>query len=494
MVTTSATGTNLGQSILTAQNAGSGVDTASLVSSLVQAQFAAKNAALTKRENTLNAQISSVAKLQSGITGFASGLKTLVKSGSLITQPTSSDSSVLTASALPGARLSGLSASVEVTRLATAQIATTAVPFASRTATVGTGTLTLTFGTGTVVDGALTGFTAGSAAAITIPIGSDQQTLTGVAAAINAKTAGVTATVVTDADGTARLTLKGATGSAQAFTLSGDSPGLAQLNVGVGEAATAIGSAALNAQLKLDGVPVERASNSVTDLIDGVKLNLASAAIGKPVTLGSITPTAGLSQAVTDFVDTYNQLQAILKSETDAASGPLRSDYNATGLSRALRGLTLTTLTSGGAATAPKSLSDIGVSTNRDGTLSVDSAKLAAALAKSPDGVEALFADGTGASGGGIAAALEAISTAAVDKTVTINGKTERIGLVGSAALYTAAKDKVSDAEAKVATDTTAYQERLTKQYAASDARVAAYKASQTALQNQIAQWNKSTA
>jgi flagellar hook-associated protein 2 len=245
--------------------------------------------------------------------------------------------------------------------------------------------------------------------------------------------------------------------------------------------------------LKLDGVAVERASNTVTDLIDGVKLNLASAAVGRAVTLGSTTPTAGLSQAVSDFVDTYNQLQAVLKIETDAASGPLRSDYNATGLSRALRGLTLTTLTTGAAAGAPTNLSTIGVSTNRDGTLSIDSTRLAAVLASNPEGVEALFADGTGASGGGIAAALDAISTAAVNQAVTINGKVERIGLVGSAALYTAAKAKVADAEAKVAIDTATYQERLTKQYAASDARVAAYKASQTALTNQIAQWNKSS-
>lgn len=492
MVTTSATSNNLGQSILTAQNAGSGVDTAALISSLVQAQFAAKNAALTKQDNALTAQISSVSKIQSGITGFASGLKALVKGGSLVTQPTSSDNSVLTASALPGAKLSGLSASIEVTRLATPQIATTATPFSGRTATVGTGTLTLTFGTGTVTDGALTDFTAGAAGAITIPIDSDHATLDGVAKAINAKAAGVTATIVTDADGTARLTLKGATGSAQAFTLSGDSPGLAQLNVGVGESATTIGSAALNAKLKLEGVAVERASNTVTDLIDGVKLNLASAAVGKTVTIGSTAPTAAITQAVNDFVDTYNQLQAVLKTEIDSTTGPLRNDFNATGLARALRGLALTTLTTNAAAGAPTSLSSIGVSTNRDGTLSVDSTKLSAAIARNPDGVEALFADGTGASGGGIAAALDAISTAAVDKSVTVNGKVEKVGLVGSAALYTAAKNRVADAEAKVATDTTAFQERLTKQYSASDARVAAYKASQTALTNQIAQWNKS--
>ena len=484
--------TNLGQSILTAQNAGSGVDTAALVASLVQAQFAAKNAALTKQDSTLTAQISSVAKVQSGITSFASGLKTLVKSGSLVTQPTSSDATVLTASALPGAKLSGLSASVEVTRLATPQIATSATPFSSRTAIIGTGNLTLTFGSGTVTDGALTDFTAGSAAPVTIAIDSAHQTLEGVAAAINAKAAGVTASIVTDADGTARLTLKGATGSAQAFTLSGDTPELSALNVGVGQNTTRIGSAALNAQIKLDGVAVERASNTVSDLIDGVKLNLTGAAVGKPVTLGSTTPTAAISQAVSDFVETYNQLQAVLKSETDTSTGPLRNDYNATGLSRALRGLTLTTLTTGAADGAPTSLSTIGVSTNRDGTLSVDSAKLAAALAKDPAGVEALFADGTGATGGGISAALGAISTAAVDQAITLNGKTEHIGFVGSTKLYTAAKTKVTDAEAKVATDTTAYQERLTKQYAASDARVAAYKASQTALQNQIDQWNKS--
>ena len=51
----------------------------------------------------------------------------------------------------------------------------------------------------------------------------------------------------------------------------------------------------------------------------------------------------------------------------------------------------------------------------------------------------------------------------------------------------------MTDAEAKVTTDTAAYQERLTKQYAASDAIVAAYKASATALQSQIDQWNKTS-
>lgn len=492
MVTTTATSTSsASSSILTALGAGSGVDTTALVAQLVQAQFASKNAALSKQDTTLTAQISSVAKVQSGITSFSAALKSLVKGGSLTTQPTSSDSSILTASALPGAKLSGLATSVEVTRLATAQVATSATPFSSRSATVGTGNLTLTFGSGTVQNGAFSDFTAGSNPPITIAIDSAHQTLDGIAAAINAQSAGVSASIVTNADGTARLTLKGATGTNQAFTLSGDSSGLSALNIGVGQSATNIGSAALNAQLKLDGVAVERSSNTISDLIDGVKLNLTSAAVGKPVTLGSSTPTDGILQAVNDFVASYNALQADLKTETDAATGPLRNDFNATGLVRALRGLTLTTLTTGGADGAPNNLASIGVGTNRDGTLSVDSAKLTAALTNSPDAVEALFADGTGATGGGLSAALDAISTAAVDQQVIVNGQVEHIGLVGSNALYTAAKAQVSTDEDKVTTDTAAYQERLTQQYAASDAKVAAYKASQAALQAQIDQWNK---
>ncbi len=495
MVTTTATtstSTVSGSSILTSLGAGSGVDTASLVASLVQAQFAARNAALTRQDTAVTAQISSVAKIQSGITSFNAALKSLVKGGSLTTQPTSSDSSVLTARALPGAKLSGLAASVEVDRLATAQVATSATSFSGRAATVGTGNLTLTFGTATVSNGAMTGFTAGAGTPVTIAIDSSHQTLDGIAAAINAATAGIAASIVTDADGTARLTLKGATGSAQAFTLSGDSSALAALDIGVGQSATTIGSAALNAQMKLDGVAVERATNTVKDLVDGVQLNLTGAAVGRPVTLGSTTPSDVLIQGVNDFVTTYNSFLADLTTETDKATGPLKGDYNAAGLLRALRGLTLTTLSTGAADGAPTNLASIGVSTSKDGTLSVDSSALSAALVRNPDAVEALFADGTGATGGGLSAALDAIATKAVDQSVVVNGQVEHIGFVGSTALYTAAKAKVTDDEAKVATDTTAYQQRLTRQYAASDAKIAAYKASQTALQNQIDQWNRS--
>ncbi|MDO7841473.1 flagellar filament capping protein FliD [Sphingomonas immobilis] len=487
--TATPTPTVSGADIVKTIGTGSGVDTTALVAGLVQAQFALKNQQLKAKEDALTAQISAVATVQSNITDFASALDALVKGGSLASSPTSSNSAVLSATALSGAKLANLSATVEVTQIATAQSATTKTSFASRSTVVGTGTLTFTLGTATVDanSGTMTAFTAGTAQAINVTIDSTNNTLDGIAKAINAAKTGVTATVVTDVDGTARLSLKGATGTASAFTVSGDSPELQQLNVGPGQgAATSIGSAAGNAKLKLDGVAVERASNTVSDLIDGVKLQLNSASIGNPVTLGGSTPTAALSAAVNNFVATFNETQSTLKTNLDPINGPLKNDVAAATLSRSLRNLTTTPLVASSGTGAPTTLADIGVATARDGSLSVNAAQLAAALAKYPDAVEAMFAASTSTNptSNGLNAAFASISKAATSSLY---------GLAASKATYTKAKTTVTDAEAKAADDATTMKTRLTQQFAAMDSKVAAYKSTQTFLTAQIAAWNKTS-
>ena len=84
--------------------------------------------------------------------------------------------------------------------------------------------------------------------------------------------------------------LKGATGAAQAFTLTAtedpSAPGLAALNVGVGATGTTIGTAAQDAIVAFDGVAVKRSTNAFSDLISGVKLDLVSAQPGTMVTIG----------------------------------------------------------------------------------------------------------------------------------------------------------------------------------------------------------------
>eukprot|EP01035_Chromulina_nebulosa_P030582 gene30582-40643_t len=301
----------------------------------------------------------------------------------------------------------------------------------------------------------MTEFTAGSASPVTIAIDSTHQSLDGIASAINAAKAGVTASVVTDVDGSARLTLKGATGSAKAFTLTGDTPELAALNIGVGESATTIGSAATNAALSLDGVAVERASNSFSDLVDGVKFTLTGTGT---TTLGSSRPTTALTQAVNDYVDTYNQLHAIVAEATDPSKGTLKQDSAAV----ALTTLSLTNLVTGGDTGAPTTLAEIGVATNRDGTLSVRSDVLQKALATWPDAVEAMFADGTGASGKGIGAALTAISNSATSA---------KTGLAASTSRYTKVQSDIADQQDKLSTLEDATKTRLTQQYSAMDSQ-----------------------
>ncbi|MDB5694840.1 MAG: Flagellar hook-associated protein 2 [Sphingomonas bacterium] len=453
-------------SIVKTLGTGSGLDTGAIVSALVEAQFAAKTAQLTQKSDALTAQISGIAKLKSGITGFDAALRALVKGGSLATQPTSSVPGVATATA--AGRVAGLSATLTVTRLAAAQAATTNTAVA-RTDTFRAGTLDITKG----------GATTSLAIAAT-------DTLDSIAAKINgATTLGLTATVVTDGAG-ARLTIKGATGAANAFTISGSDidaaaagMSLADLSVGTGAGGTTIGTTAADAELVLDGAIFRRATNSVADLLAGVRLDLKATGT---TTLGATPPGADLAQAVNDFVTTFNELQAVIRTELDPVTGALRADPAAATLRRSLGQLTTVSLATN-ADGAPRTLGDIGVRTGRDGTLSVDTVRLTKALTDFPTAVEAMFADGTGASNGGLAAALGAITTRATDRSFGFDAEVQR---------YTAVQADLAQAKEKAAAAAEQMETRLVRQFASMDARVAAYKSTQDFLKQQVEAWNKS--
>ncbi|MES3082605.1 flagellar filament capping protein FliD [Sphingomonas faeni] len=451
------------QALLKGLSAGSGVDTGTLVTSLVSAQFAARTAALKTKSDTLTAQISGVGTLKSTMTGFSTALANLVKGGSLQTQPTSSNAAILSATATSGAKLSGLSSSITVTRLATGQVArtTTAVAAADRATSLGTGALTLTVG--------------GKDTVIDVGDGS----IDAVAAGINASKTGVTASVVTDANGGAYLSVKGATGSANAFTLKGEKGDA--LDIGGSTATkTSLVSTAQNAQLTVDGIAVERPSNTVSDLVTGVTLQLNGIST-VPVSLTSTPPTDALTQAVNDVVTTYNEVLKTITEQTDPITGNLRADPAAKSLLRSLQALVSKPLVGGAIAGLPRSLSEIGVATNTDGTLRVDSALLAKQLAANPDTIEAMFAP-SGTNALGLSATLTALTTSATS-TVT--------GLGASTVRYTAAEADVAKQQDKVTDQSAQLTTRLTQQYASMNSRVSAYKSTQTFLTNQIAAWNK---
>jgi flagellar hook-associated protein 2 len=153
--------------------------------------------------------------------------------------------------------------------------------------------------------------------------------------------------------------------------------------------------------------------------------------------------------------------------------------------------LTLTKLVSSSDPNAPTTLAEIGVGTNRDGTLSVDPDQLSKALAQWPDQVEAMFADDTGtsvslgpnvvASGRSLLGALNSISASAASTTY---------GLAASLTRYQKAQSDLSDQTDALQKQQDATRARLTQQFATMDAMVSSYKATQTFLQQQIDAWN----
>ncbi|MEP9359052.1 flagellar filament capping protein FliD [Sphingomonas sp. KR3-1] len=465
------------ESIAKTLGTGSGIDTNALVESLVENAFANKNQLITTQSDTLTTQISTVSTLKSNISDFASALASLTGSGSLATQPTSSNSGILTVTRLPGADLAGLNATMEVRQLAQGQVTSSQSFSGGSASVVGTGTFTLTFGSATVANGAMTDFTAGPATPITIDITSSNNTLKGIADAINAKKAGITASILSDSNG-ARLVLKSSTGSSQAFTLSGTGD-LSQLDVGKDAANSTINATAQDARVALDGVEAKYPTNSISGMIPGARIDLVAASVGTKVAIGASAPTSAISDAVSNFVATYNEVYKAVQAAVDPITGPLRTDAAAKDLLRQLKSLTLTDLVPGASSDVPSKLADIGVKTNRDGSLSVDTSRLSTVLSTYPNDIEKIFA-----SGAALSKALSTIATNAASTTT---------GLGASADNYTKQQSKLADQKDKVATDTAAMKDRMTQQFAAMDAKVAAYKSTQAFLTQQIAAWNASS-
>ncbi|MEH3045779.1 flagellar filament capping protein FliD [Sphingomonas adhaesiva] len=480
------------KSLMDSMDAGSGVDTASLVSKLVDAQFATRKAQLTAKYDTLTSQISGASKLKSTIDDFTKALETLVKGGTLGTQPLSSNATAVTATTIQGQTVGTLNTTVKVNALATAQTTTSAkVASPAASATFGTGTLTLKLGTATYASGEMTAFTTGkntdgSDKSFAITIDSSNNTLSGIATAINAQKAGVTATVVTDADGGAYLSLRGQLGEEQAFQLSADnsSSALAAFDVrprANGEAAlpTTLASAAANASITVDGATVGRASNEVSDLVPGVKLTLTAPGT---TTISSSRPTTALSGAVKDFVDTYNQVLAVVKEETDPINGELRADPAAKTLLRSLQSITSKVLLPNAASGTPASLSAIGVRTNaKTGELEVDDTTLTAALKNTPDAVEQMFAY-SAVSGTGLYQAMSSIRTASASTVYGLGASTTR---------YRQAQSDLTKKQDTITDQSDRATKRLTQQFASMNSRVSAYKATQAFMQQKIDMWTK---
>ena len=440
---------------------GSGIDIKQLVTDLSEASRAPKVERLNTLTQQNQARVSALAQARADLEGFTNSLEQMVDDGTLRSTPTVSNDSILGATARAGMTADSFAATVVVNQLARAQTVHSGV-VADKSAAIGTGTMTLTVG------GATT----------TITIGSDNNSLDGLAKAINASGSGVTASIVAD-NGGHILILKGTTGEANGFTLTADEgadPGLSAFAYGGG---MTLGQSAANAEFTIDGVGFSRAGNIIDDVVPGMSLTLKKAAPGEPVDIGASRPLDMIRQTVGDFVDVYNQMKKSIQS----ASGMTGATASLRELERELTALVGKVLTSNPGI---NKLTDIGISTTKEGLLALDRNVLDKALARDAGAVEALFnprrdATHTTETDPGIAFALDAIR----DKAVAKDGLIDRISKSLADRGTTLAKQLE-----KVETREEAYRARLEKQYGSLDAKLAAIKATQSYLEQQIEIWN----
>ena len=461
---------------LTSFNAGSGLDSRAIVDGLVKFERETRSAPLTRRVETLTARISALGQLRSALTGIASSLDSRVRSGELGLQLASSDAAI--AVERVGLGPTGAVASgVVVNRLAGGQRLNSAA-FVSGSDAVGLGTLSLQFGKRTALPAGGFSFAAGARPSVNVTITAENNTLVGLAKAINDAGAGVTASIIASS-GSATLVLRGQEGAENAFIISaaasGVPPGLERFNHTPGAETMVQGEAAQDAELVVDGVAITRPSNRIEDVIAGTRLSL------KRTTAAGVAITAArdgqsISGALADFVGTLQAMRQLIgdfrrPSLDGEAPGPLANDPTARALDQRISRLVTQPVPQAGGLR----LADLGVNIQRDGTIAVDTARLANLPPARLGDAEALLRELSGAASPTRPGRLQSIA----QLTVTASD-----GLTRQREAANRDLEKVSRAADVQRT-------LLTRQFAAMDRSVAGSRAVQVQLDQQIAFWTQ---
>lgn len=411
---------------LSSPGIGSNLDVNSIISQLMAVEQRPLTN-LSKKEANITAKLSAIGNLKGALASF----QTAVKGLSDVSKFQAVRAAVAD-STIAGVTGSGTAApgtySLEVSKLAQAQKLASAGQSSASTA-IGTGTITFEFGT--IASGSFdsntgkyTGasFTSNGAGTKTVKIEPGDNSLSGIRDAINKAGIGVTASIVNDG-GTSpyRLVLtQQNTGKASSMKISVQEGGplAALLNHDPGKApaeqAFSETMTAQNAEFKVDGIAVSKATNTVSDVITGVTLNLNKTNAGTPTNITVTRDTAAVSSAVTQFVSAYNQINQTLSSlssynpETKQAA-VLNGDSTVRMIQTQIRGILSAPVEGGGAYTL---LSQVGVSLQKNGTLAVDNDKLQKAINSNFSAIASLFA-----SAGKASDSLVSFSSA-TDKTV----------------------------------------------------------------------------
>lgn len=350
-----------------------GIDVTSAVNSAITAARAPETA-WQSQQTTIQNQTTALTALESQLTSVSDDLSALTDPLGALTSMTtsSSDSSVVSATADSSATAGNHS--VVVTNLAsTASWYSGAVT--SSSATLSSGSFQLKVGSGQ---------------SATITVNSSDNTLTGLAGAINKQSLGITASVVTDSAGARLAIVSNSSGAASDISITNDSTDTGFLQF----QQAAQGK---NAALTVDGIPISSATNTVTGVLTGVTLDLTGTS-ASAVNVVVAPDTAKVSSAISSFVSDYNTVIQALSAQftvdsTSGSSGVLATDANV----RMLQSDLLSALGYNGGS-GGVTLGSLGITMNDDGTLTLSSATLDNTLQSNYSGVQT-FLQGSASNG-----------------------------------------------------------------------------------------------
>lgn len=458
---------------LSSPGLGSNLDVNSIVSQLMSLEQRPLTA-LAKKEANFQAKISAIGLLKGALSTLQGAASVLVPAtGSTALQKfsvfktTIADSSIATATTTTGA-IPG-SYSLEVTQLAREHRLATATgvasPFDVDNKLVGGG------GTLTISLDSAGGVSPHKTTHVTI---ADSATPEAIRDAINAASAGVSATVINGVDGKQLILVGDTAGSDQFITLTGVA-GLAYDGAGGAVDGFTELQPARGSTIKLNGIAVAASTNVVSTAIDGITLTLTKQSeLGVSTTLTIARDTSSLAAGVNAFVKAYNDLNKTLTdlgsyNATTKQAGPLNGDSTLRSAQNVIRSLI------GGspselAGASLRRLSDIGVSVQKDGTLLVDSSKLTKAISSDLTGVANLVS----AYGSAVKKATDAL----VGTKGTLAARTE--GLNASIQSLTKQSDALSER-------LTLIEARYRKQFSSLDTVISGMTTTSTFLTQQLA-------
>lgn len=380
---------------------GSGLDINSIVKAMVNAESAPKTAQLNRLEKASTAKFSGLGQFRSALSDFQTALKDL-NDPALFQKRTATTGDSKIFSVKADATASPGSFDLQVFNLAqTSKVALRSV--ADPETTIGTGALTISVG----------------ATTLEVDIADGSGNLTGIRDAINkaGKDSGLTATIVSDPNGAggSRLVLsstESGTGNDISVASTSTTGDLSILDYTppatttfeptavdpLDPGAPRVISYARDANVAIDGIAVSSTGNEISDAIAGVSITLKSAqtaediANTQTVSLAVAEDRAGVKTSLKKFVEAYNKMVGTIGSLTSVTAvggddgeplaAALVGDASVRSFSAAVRNELGSTQ---GGSEGMRVLADLGISTQRDGTLKIDDERLDSILENSFD-------------------------------------------------------------------------------------------------------------